>query len=153
MFAATARALLAVVAVSVSFPALAGPDIPPPAGQFGHPYQRELSNSCLGAGCSIDFPAVPAKRRLDLSLANCAVQGSGTVSSIALFLNQGSTPLISHELFEREAIPAGSQTRHLYSEPVELSVVAGRHIMASVLMNSGPVGIRCSLFGTLVVLP
>lgn len=151
--AAGAVASLALAAATFATPVSAAPDVPPPPGQIGHPYQRELSKSCLGAGCSLDFPVVPAKRRLDLSLANCAVQGSGKVSSVAIFLNDGSTPLISHELIERQAIVLGSQTRHLFSEPVELSAVTGRHITASVLMNSGPVGIRCSLFGTLVVLP
>jgi hypothetical protein len=153
MFAAMIRAALATAILAVTLPALAAPDVPPPAGQFGHPYQRELSSSCIGPGCEINFPVVPAKRRLDLSLANCAVQGAGTVESVALFLNEGSTPLISHELIERQAIDYGSQIRHLFSEEVLLSVVSGRHIMASVLMSSGSVGMRCSIFGTLVVLP
>lgn len=151
--AAGAATSFALAAATFATPVSAAPDIPPPSGQIGHPYQRELGKSCLGAGCILDFPVVPAKRRLDLSLANCAVQGSGTLTGMALFLNEGSTTLISHELIQRQTITIGSQVRRLFSEPVEISVVTGRHIVASVLLNSGPVDIRCSLFGTLVVLP
>ena len=140
IFAALASAAMAV-------------NVPAADGQYGVPYQRELGKSCLGSACSVGFPAVAAKRRLDLSLVNCAALGNGSLASIAVFLiDAGGDPILSHELVLAQTI-GGGETRRLFSEPVEISASPGRHIRISVLLNSGAAGLRCSIFGTLVVLP
>jgi hypothetical protein len=95
----------------VSLPALAGPEVPAPNGQVGIPYQREQTKQCLATGCIMEFPVVPTKRRIDLSLANCAVQGTGSLSSMSIGLYQGSTHILSHELIQAEVLAQGSQTR------------------------------------------
>lgn len=153
MFAATVRGLLATALITASISAFSAPSIPPPSGQVGSPYQVQRVASCGGSGCTIDFPIIPQKRRADLSLANCAVVGTGGLSSMALVLREGTTNLLHHELIQAQSISVGMQTRRLFNDPIQISVAAGRHIRAQVALTSGSVGMRCSLFGTLVVLP
>jgi hypothetical protein len=149
------RAGMLAVTFAVAGSALADTtvSVPPTSAQRGTPYQAELANNCIGAGCGLEFPVVPLKRRLDLSLANCAVEGPGSLTSLAFFLEQGSTVIVSHELVQKQAIASGSTTRRFFGEPVEISIASGRHLSVSVLMNNGPVGLRCSIFGTWVVFP
>ena len=135
-------------------PAMSFAEVPAPPGEVGIPYQIEASRSCgaLLSGCSVEFPVTPAKRRVDLKWVNCGVQGTGDMESVGLFLEPNS--LISHELIEAQAIPmGGGETRHLYDQPTAMSVAAGRKVTVNVAASGGAVGMRCSLFGTLVFLP
>lgn len=142
----------AVAALSLS---TAAAEVPAPAGQVGVPYQLEVGRTCGGGGssCSIDFPVTPAKRRVDLEQVTCGVQGTANVLSIALLLDPGE--VIAHELILDQTIAlGGGESRRLYDQQTGMSVSAGRHAAVSVLTATvGAIGIRCTLFGTLVFLP
>ena len=152
MLISVIRACVAGAILAATVSTAMAVSVPAADGQYGVPYQRELSKSCFGSSCSLDFPVIPTKRRLDLSLVNCAAQGVGSLTSIAVFLLEGDDYLITHELIQAQTIVSG-QTRRLFSEPVEISAGAGRRIRITVLLSNGAAGLRCSIFGTLVVLP
>jgi hypothetical protein len=148
------RAFFAGGVIAALLPAISFAEVPAPAGEVGIPYQIEGSKSCAGSGCILTFPVTPAKRRVDLSLVNCAAVGTGNLTSVALFLVDGATHLLSQELVEDQTITSGGgEHRRLFGEPSAISIGPGRHLTANVLLSSGSSGIRCSLFGTLVFLP
>ena len=83
-------------------------EVPAPPGQVGIPYQIEVTSSCPGAGCEATFPVTPVNRRVDLHLANCAVQGVGNLSSISLQLQKANGDIVLiHELIEAQVIAQG----------------------------------------------
>ena len=136
MIGRSMRAFLVGWVTATLLPALSFAEVPAPAGEIGIPYQIEGSKSCAQSGCILSFPVTPAKRRVDLSLVNCATVGTGNLTSVALFLVEGATHLVSQELVQDQTITSGGgEIRRLFGEPSAISIGPGRRLTANVLLN------------------
>jgi hypothetical protein len=113
-------------------------------------YQARLFLTCNGTTCSGEFPAIAAKRRLNLTRMTCALVGTaGSTFSAGV---AKLTSALSNELLP-EFLPSvfsDSGGRHTLNEALDLRANATQHVAVDLFLASGTANSSvCTATGTL----
>jgi hypothetical protein len=115
-------------------------------------YQARRVLSCGGSPlCSGSFPAVGAKRRLNVTRMNCFIQGTAgsTFSAGAVEMMDASNLFLMDEYLPGAySAPNGF---HTLNHAIDMEVIATRHIKVSLVLSAGATASAgvCTATGTL----
>jgi hypothetical protein len=116
-------------------------------------YQAQLTLGCANSTCAGDFPAVAAKRRLNITRITCGIVGSaGSTFSIAQALLQNANNITLLSEFPT-AVFSGSNGLHSVNQAIDMQIHTARHLRVVLVLASGTVGNGiCTATGTLETL-
>jgi hypothetical protein len=139
-----AMGLSAVAATSVTKPAEAAD------------YQKYLNGNCAGVICTLDFPVVPAGKKLTISNTSCYLKTFATTDLVAmqLLVIKGATPLTAVTLGPASEYFAANPSTSIHQVNAQIFAFAqaGQRFQAyaEVRNGSGFQQFACHISGQLV---
>ena len=120
------------------------------------PFVQTRNNECSASNCSVEFPVVGAKRRLEIENISCSVNVNAAEFLANPFISVQSSPVT--EVFRFTFVPAKlgdtfGQAIYVVNYHGFIPVTAGRFARISMFtVKSSFVRVSCSISGTLAIL-